>query len=718
METLTLVTKLSQLEELVEKASKSKYIAVDTETNGLKRFSVAIGVSLSFSANDGYYIPVQVWKDNALVNPWSESAYIEVQKTLETILLHSKRLITHNGAFDAKIIKNTFNIDIIDLIYSDTQLLHHTCIDEGDSHALKKLAVKFLTPDADSPQQDLKDSVIANGGRWVKGEKDFYKGDWKLLGIYACWDTIYTYRLFEMWQGEIEKQGLETLWYEEVMPMLKVTYELNTTGLRVDLPYFEKLKSDMEQRVAALQDEVYAMIKDQVEDYEINKLLESVTLTKRSEVGKLLISKGYDVENPTKEALKIVYAWFTSKKQMRTVFNLDSGDDKAYLIYDVLGIPCTEFTASGKRSTAKSLMDKLAEENADKAEVLKLLRERSKELKLLNTYVLTVLETHEHGRIYPNFMQTGTTSGRYSCGGNSLNLQTLPANDSRIKAGFIPDEDTAFIEADYSSLEPRAFASVSNEKRIQESFNRGHDFYSTIAIDVLGLTGVSADPDDPRYLGTVDKAKRQWVKGIALSIPYGAQAGRLSQMMGISYEEGQEVYNKYIDAYPQLKAWMDRSVYDMKTKGYVTGITGRKKRGPIVAELYNKYKIRDFSKKGLARAFPILPVYEGVADSNQLYLECRNLFNVARNHQVQSLAASICNQAMIDLTKRFEEQGMIAKLCLQVHDSITVLAPKAEAELASKLLQEHMENNAITKLITVKMIAKPVITEVSLADTK
>ena len=90
-ETLKLITKLSELKELEEKAKYAKFIAVDSETTGLKRFSVAIGVSLSFSANDGYYIPVQVWKDNALVNPWSESAYIEVQKTLETILLHVMR---------------------------------------------------------------------------------------------------------------------------------------------------------------------------------------------------------------------------------------------------------------------------------------------------------------------------------------------------------------------------------------------------------------------------------------------------------------------------------------------------------------------------------------------------------------------------------------------------------------------------------------------------
>lgn len=719
MANITLVTKLAQLEELCNKARNAQYIAVDTETTSLKRYATAVGVSISLSKDDGYYIPIKVWKNGELVCPWSDSAYKTLLDALQGLLLQSKRLITHNGVFDAKIIKNTFNLDILDYIYSDTLLLHHTCIDEGDSHALKYLATKYISPEAANPQQDLKDSIIANGGKWTKEDKEFFKADWKILGTYAAWDTIYTYSLFELWQPEIEKQGLQELWYKEVMPLMKVTYELNTTGLKVDLPYFENLKTEMINRIEALEDEVYASVKDQVRVYEINKLKEELNITKRSEIGKLLISKGYDVEKPLDDAaMQIVYSWFTSKNNIRTVFNLNSGDDKAFLIYDVLGIPCTEFTASGKRSTAKSLIDKLAEENADKAEVLRFIRDRSKEIKLLNTYVLPILEKHENGRIYPSFNQAGTTSGRYSCGGNSLNLQTLPRDDERVKAGFIPDDGYCFVAADYSSLEPRAFSEVSGEPKIQKIFKEGLDFYSSIAIDVLGLTGVSAKPDDPNYLGTVDKAKRQFVKAIALSIPYGAQGGRLSQIMNISYEEADVIYKKYLDAYPVLNKWMERCNFDMKTKGYVTSRMGRKKRGPIVHELYNKYKIRDFSKKGLAKVFNRLPKYENVNNVDQLYLECRNSLNVAKNHCIQSMAASIMNHAMMNLVDSLKQNKLDAKLAINVHDEIVLLVKEEDTQKAAELLQYHMEHNTITDSMSIPMIAEPIITNINLAKAK
>lgn len=711
-----LVTKLADLEAWVKAAMRCEFIALDTETDGIRRFSEVIGVSCALDSTSAFYVPIQIWDGEKLVVPWSELAYAEVERLLKELFKHPK-IITHNGGFDAKVIHNTFGVQIIDNIFCDTQLLHHTVIDESPPHGLKDLAAKHISEDAANPQLDLKESVVANGGKWIKGQRDFYKGNWELLGHYACYDTLYTYRLFEMWYPEIDKQGLRELWDKEVMPLQKVAYEMNTTGIKVNIPYFEKLKVDMENTIEALADEIYAQAKDSIIEYEKGLLKDQLRISKQSAAGKALLKAGLPLEW-NDETASFLHAWYKEHKGLKTIFNLESTDDKAFLLYNVLKLPIKAYTASGKPSTNKAIIDELIEEYEDSSELLKLIKARSSELKLLSTYVIPILESHEDGKIYPSFMQTGTTSGRFSCGGDSINLQTLPRSDTRIKQGFIPDEGHAFVAADYSSLEPRVFAEVSGEPGIQEIFTDGLDFYSKIAIDVLGLEGVSADPSAATYLGTVDKEKRQFVKAFALAVPYGAEGGRIAQLLKLSWEEGKELVDKYLGAYPELSKWMKRSVWDMKTKGYVTSRAGRKKRGPIVHELHTKYKVKDFSKRSMEQVFSRLPEGYGIKDGLALYLECRNTFNVSRNHQIQSFAASICNTAMIVFAEKVKALGLRAKVMLQIHDEIVTTCPVEEVEIVKKLLQESMEHNRLTKDMKVPLIAEPVDTTVSLAEAK
>lgn len=712
------LTKLTDVYKARDAALASEFIACDSETTGLSMTDEVVCLAIATSPTEAFCIPLKIWQNNELIIPWSKEVYPKVIEAIKEILAHPKQLY-HNAAFDARMFKYSFDIEVIDKVYCDTQLLHHTAIDENPPHGLKENAAKYLNPNAANPQDDLKQSVLANGGKWNLGQKDMYMGDWKLLAEYNCWDVIYTYQLFNLWYPEIEKQGLQDLWNLEVMPLLKVTYEMNTTGIKVDIPYFEKLKDSMAIRIEALEDEIYASAKQPILAYEISLLKESIKLSKQSGAGKMLAAKGLPLEWNEHTEL-VIYDWYNTHKKQKRVFNLDSTDDKAFLLYDVLSLPVKAMTASGKRSTNKAIIDSLIEEYEDTSDLLKLIKERSKELKLLNTYVDPILETHEDGRIFPSFMQTGTTSGRFSCGGRSINLQTLPRDDKRIKAGFIPDEGCAFVAADYASLEPRTFAEVSEEPGIKRIFNEGLDFYSTIAIDVLGLEGVSANPDHENYLGKVDKAKRQEFKAIVLAVPYGAEGGRISQLLKIPYEEGKALVDKYLTTYPQLKRWMDRCGWDMKTKGYVISRAGRKKRGSLINELYTKYKVKDFSKRNLISFWNKHKSFQErfPGDGLSFYLECRNLLNVSKNHCIQSLAASTMNAASISLYQELKQQKMQTKVIAQIHDELVLIAPLQEAERSAKLLQEYMINNRITKNISVKMDTDPVITTVSLADAK
>jgi DNA polymerase I-like protein with 3'-5' exonuclease and polymerase domains len=718
---IKLITSTDALFEITEDLLNADYLAVDTETTGLERTAKVVGVCLATSANTAYYIPITLYTpDRGLFSPWSEEALGYVRNVLNEAFTQSKRLLTHNGTFDAKVIYNTFGIQIMPYIFADTQLLHHTAISEERPHGLKALATIHISDEAANPQEDLKESVIANGGKWTKDQKDFYKGDWKLLGTYGAYDVIFTRRLFDKFYPELLKDArLVKLWNEEVMPLMQVTYDLNVNGLKVDVEYFTKLKQSMLDKVKTIEDEIYVQLSDKIADYELKKMLDSINITPRSEFGRFLKANSlFPWVDNSEVHVKALKYWYSKYKNVTRMFNLDSPDDKAFLLYDVLKLPVKEITKSGKRATSKAILDSLAEQYEESSAVLKLLRERSKELKLLSTYVEPILETHIDGRIYPSFNQTGTTSGRYSCGGESLNMQTLPRDDTRIKSGFLPDEGEVFIGNDYQSLEPHIFAFISGENILKETMRKKLDFYSSIAINVLGLTGVSSDPKAENYLGKVDKEKRQFLKAIALSIPYGASAGRLAQMMQVDYEEAHDIYNKYLKAFPKLKQWMDKSDAQMKVNGYVESIVGRRKRNKTVHLLYKKYGVKDFSKQNCFRLINKYGEINGITDGTALYLECRNALNVAKNHQIQSLSASVINAAAIAIRKELLEKNINAKIVLNVHDEMIFQCKQEDAEIVAEIMQRNMENNNVTALIDVPLKAEPVITDKSLAEAK
>lgn len=504
------ITSLEQLEKYKQLMDEAEYLAVDTETTGLGRFDKAVGISLSPNTDVGIYIPLEVWTSGELVNPWSPDAFKSLIEWLSYTLTHKARLVMHNAVFDCKVIKTTLGIELIDKVVCDTALLHHTVINEEGPHGLKDLASKYLTPEANNPQDELKYSVLDNGGKWLVSEKDFYKGDYKVLGTYACWDTIYTINLFYKWIGEVEAQNLQDLWNKEVMPLLKVSYELNVTGLKIDLEYFKKLKLEMEKNISDIEAIIFSEVEDKVRDYEYSIILKSNKITKNSQLGKYLISLGWDLNESNINKYKAqIRAWHLNKTGSSRVFNLDSNNDKAYLLYDVLGFESTTMTKTGKRTVSKADMERLENEHEDNP-IIKLMSKRAKEIKLLSTYVIPMLERNINSRMYPSFNQIGTISGRFSS--NSINFQTLPRDDLRIKKGIVADDGYVFINSDFSSLEARCFAYMSASKGLKEVYWKNLDLYSKIAIDVFGLSEASAVETDKNYLKKIDPESRQQVK--------------------------------------------------------------------------------------------------------------------------------------------------------------------------------------------------------------
>src|SRR6266853_2581418 len=219
------ITSSSRLYEVYPRLRDAVVLAVDTETTGLSRFAEVIGISFSPNENEGYYIPIKVWRDEQLVSPWTVRARGGIRDIIEELLLKSKRLITHNGVFDARVIENSFGINIIGNILCDTQLLHHTLYSDPP-HGLKPLAAAFIDPSAGDSQEDLKSSVLAHGGSWTKENKEFFKGDVHLLGRYGAFDTIWTMALYNKFWAEINEPKNAPqlkLFLEEVMPLQACT---------------------------------------------------------------------------------------------------------------------------------------------------------------------------------------------------------------------------------------------------------------------------------------------------------------------------------------------------------------------------------------------------------------------------------------------------------------------------------------------------------------
>lgn len=712
-----IITDTADLTTLAERFLQSQFIAVDTETTGVERFCDCVGVAITDSYDTGIYIPIKIFRNNELVTPWSKDALIRISNFLKLVLTNKKNLILHNAVFDAKVFTNSFGIDILPFVFCDTMLLAHTVHNEEGPFGLKPLAALLLDPAANETKDEVRESVRANGGSVTKANFEMYKADFKVLGKYAAYDVKWTYGLFEKLYPEISSQNLDDLWNNEVMALLEVSYDLNTTGINIDLDYFKKLKEEISSNIKDIEYSIYEEIKDQTAAYELDRIFEDVKLTERSTLGRKLKELQISLDRNNKTVQQIAREMWLEKNETTRVFNLDSTADKAFLIYNILNIPVEKETKSGKPATDKNTIEELCVKYAESSRVLKMLLHRAKEKKLLSTYVEAILHNTENGRLYPSFNQVATVSGRYASFG-ALNAQTLPRDDKRIKSGFIPDPGWVFVAADYAQLEPRCFAAVSKEETLQKIFTSGEDFYSRIAIDVFKIKDASATETADNYLKKKYPDKRQTGKVIALAIPYGAGAYRLKDILHMEVEDTQHIIDKYLDAYPNLKVWMQDSESQAIKKGYVTSIAGRKRRTNIVNQLYSRLNLSNFTRKNCQAVINKLGSFNDITDGVDLYLAAKNSLNNAKNCQIQSLAASICNAAMIDFKKKAKDLGLSAKVMMQIHDEIVITCPKNEAATVAKLLQECMESNKITRLINVPMSAEPVITEKSLAEAK
>ena len=678
-------------------------IAYDTETNGLGWQAVDIGLCFSIDSDIGFYIPTRLcdFKTRIL----SETPLRKHLKPyLEKWLVRGKRhLIMHNYSFDCRITENNFGVKLINEVLADTRLMFKMTVSEDDLSGLKELGIRYLGDDAKDEQADLRDSILKNGGKWLKDEKEFFMGDMPILAKYGAKDPCMTLALYEIFNPKLEADALlKKLWNEETLPLMEVVYKMNTTPFPVDLPFFGELRTEMQGDIQNLEGAVLKEIAPLIQNYEKDLIMKKTKIARHATAKDLAKNLGLDMKNLNHEQeFFLKEAAYRHDKGDKSPFKLTSPNDLRWLIYEKLGERVTKKTETGKPSTDADVIEELSK----KYTWAKTLLEKRQLEKLLNTYVEGVFEHNINGVVYFDYDQAGTISGRFSTKGG-IPIMTLPKTQTSIKKGFIAPKGYKLIAADFSSLEPHLAAYLSGDSDLIDSFISGKDFYSVIGIKQFNKTDSTPYKDEtPNSFPVKYKQIRELCKTYALATLYGAEDHRISEVLHPEacdwqtrqrYKyEAQELIDGYFKAFPGIKKLIDESHKEAHLTGQIRTKFGRIRHMDLVKEVYKKhgFKLKDhqYAKQ------------KGLMDLRREY---KNYLNNSVNFKVQGLAAHACNRAAINIINELKNHNLDAWICAQVHDEIICTAREDQVIKVKEIMEKCMSNSIDVSPIKLKAEAK------------
>lgn len=333
-------------------------------------------------------------------------------------------------------------------------------------------------------------------------------------------------------------------------------------------------------------------------------------------------------------------------KEVGHEFNINSPKQLGVALFEKLKLPCKKKTKSGY-STNAEVLESLRYDHA----VIEYILEYRSLTKLKSTYCDGLLKViAPDGRIHTSFNQVETRTGRIS----SLepNLQNIPIRTPlgrELRKFFIAGDGETLIDADYSQIELRVLADLSNDENMINAFNSGVDIHTTTASQVFGL------PVD-----MITKELRSRAKAVNFGIVYGIGAFSLAKDIGVSRKEAQEYINNYLATFSGVDKYMNHMIELAKERGYSETLFNRRRYLPELSS--SNHMLRAFGER------------------------------VARNMPIQGTAADIIKIAMVKVDKRLTDENMKSRLILQVHDELIVEAPEDEAQKALEIVTQEMEN--------------------------
>ena len=411
---------------------------------------------------------------------------------------------------------------------------------------------------------------------------------------YAAEDADVTLRLKHYFAPLLKQEGLESLFFEMEMPLIYVLAEMEATGVKLDTNALKQSSEVLSQQLTALEESIYDLAG------------QSFNINSTKQVGEILFDK-----------LKL--------------------DEKA------------KKTKTGGYSTSEEVLEKIRGKHPI---VNKLLEYRGIK-KLLSTYIdaLPALIHPETGKIHTSFNQAVTATGRLSS--TNPNLQNIPVRDElgrEIRKAFIADDDDCiFFSADYSQIELRLMAHLSNDPHMVDAFCSGADIHAATAAKIYGIPVEEVTSDMRRKAKTAN-----------FGIIYGISVFGLAERLSIPRTESKELIDGYFQTYPRIKEYMEESIRVAKEKGYVETLFKRKRFLPDI----NSHNA----------------IVRGYAERNAI------------NAPIQGSAADIIKLAMIRIHQRFEAEHLKSRMILQVHDELNFNVRKEEFDRVKEIVLDCMEH--------------------------
>lgn len=392
-------------------------------------------------------------------------------------------------------------------------------------------------------------------------------------------------------EENLKESNMDGLLYHVEMPLVEVLADMEYEGVKVDKEKLNELGSQFKEIIKKLESEIYKISGEE--------------------------------------------------------FNINSPKQLGVILFEKLGLPVIKKTKTGY-STNAEVLDKLK----DQSPIIDKIIEYRQIVKLNSTYVeglLSIINPID-GRIHSSFNQTITTTGRISS--TEPNLQNIPVKlemGRNIRKVFISDKECKLVDADYSQVELRVLAHMSQDETMIDAFKHNEDIHTKTASQVFNVS-----------MDEVTSKQRSDAKAVNFGIVYGKSDFGLSEDLNIPVKQAKEYIENYFNKYNKIKEFMDNIIDDASSNGYVTTILNRRRYIPEIKS--SNFMLRNAGKRA------------------------------AMNAPIQGSAADIIKIAMINVYKKLEENNLKSKLILQVHDELIVEAVDSEIDIVKKIVKDEMEN--------------------------
>ena len=438
--------------------------------------------------------------------------------------------------------------------------------------------------------------IMLNKGYDVKLNEDIFKKDKVLIEEEtlindACKKARFIYEEKERLKEEIEKNNLHYLYYDIELKLASILANMEKEGILVDKDYLDNLESEIKEKLKTLEEKIYAISEEE--------------------------------------------------------FNISSPKQLGVILFEKLNIPYPKKSKNSNYSTDKEVLDKIRLFNP----IVSLVEEYRMLSKLNSNYVVGLKEQiMSDNKVHTIYNQCLTRTGRLSS--KDPNLQNIPNHDEYgrlIRKCFVSQEGYTFLSSDYSQIELRLFAELSNVESLKEAFINSEDIHSFTASKIFN-----------KDIKDVTKEERSRAKAVNFGIIYGISSFGLANDLGINVNDAKDFIDRYMEKFDGIKAYMKKEVDDAKEKGYVTTIMNRKR---YIDEIKaSNYMIRMQGER------------------------------MALNTPIQGSGSDILKKAMIDIDSEFKEKNIKSKMLLQIHDELIFEVKEEEIEIVKELVKEKMEN--------------------------